>query len=305
MTFILDKPTILIVDDEPINVRVLAQNLTPNYRIKTATNGQKALTIVNSDDPPDLVLLDIQMPDIDGYQVLVTMRQQDSTKNIPVIFITAKDGAEDEAKGLDLGAMDYITKPFNLPVVNARVKNQIALKQKNDLLEKLALIDGLTEIPNRRHYDSRAQVEWRRAIQQNLPLSLIMIDIDEFKLFNDNYGHAQGDVALKSVATIAARQLKRSSDLAARYGGEEFIVLLPDCPLTFATAIAEDIRQAVYSLNLEHEYAKAKRITVSLGVSSIYPDSDQSIQSLQKKADELLYLAKRQGRNKVVAEAMN
>ncbi|WAJ70770.1 diguanylate cyclase [Catenovulum adriaticum] len=305
MTFILDKPTILIADDEPINVRVLAQNLTPNYRIKTATNGQKALAIVNSDDPPDLVLLDIQMPDMDGYQVLVAMRQQDSSKNIPVIFITAKDGAEDEAKGLDLGAMDYITKPFNLPVVNARVKNQIALKQKTDLLEKLALIDGLTEIPNRRHYDSRIEVEWRRAIKDGLPLSLVMIDIDEFKLFNDNYGHAQGDVALKRVAAITASQLKRNSDLVARYGGEEFVVLLPDCTLAFARTIADNIRQAVYSLNLEHEYAKAKQVTVSLGVSCIIPSREQSVESLQKKADELLYLAKKSGRNKVVAEPFN
>lgn len=304
MTFILDKPTILIVDDEPINVRVLAQNLAANYRIKTATNGQKALAIVNSNDPPDLVLLDIQMPEIDGYQVLVTMRQQDATKNIPVVFITAKDAAADEAKGLDLGAMDYITKPFNLPVVNARVKNQIALKQKTDLLEKLALIDGLTEIPNRRHYDARLKDEWRRAIKDGLPLSLIMIDIDEFKSFNDNYGHAQGDVALKSVAAIAASQLKRSTDLIARYGGEEFVVLLPECPLNFATGIAEKIRQAVMDLNLMHEYAKAKQITVSLGVSCTYPNREQSIQSLQQNADELLYLAKRGGRNKVVSKPL-
>lgn len=295
------QATVLIVDDEPINISVLAQSLALHYRVKIATSGHKALGIINSPTPPDLVLLDIQMPDIDGYEVLIQMRQHDATKSIPVIFITAKDAAEDEAKGLDLGAMDYITKPFNLPVVNARVRNQLALKQKADLLERLALIDGLTEIPNRRHYDNRLADEWRRSIQEQQEIAIIMIDIDEFKAFNDNYGHAQGDMALKQVAGVISNQLRRSSDLAARYGGEEFVVLLPSCKLEAAEQIAEKIRLAVVELQIPNEYSKTQKITVSLGVACIQAKSDFTSVCLQKRADELLYQAKRNGRNQFVA----
>ncbi len=301
MTLNSKQATVLIVDDEPINISVLAQSLALHYRVKIATSGHKALDIINSAAPPDLVLLDIQMPDIDGYEVLIQMRQHDATKSIPVIFITAKDAAEDEAKGLDLGAMDYITKPFNLPVVNARVRNQLALKQKADLLERLALIDGLTEIPNRRHYDNRLADEWRRSIQEQQEISIIMIDIDEFKVFNDNYGHAQGDMALKQVAGVISNQLRRSSDLAARYGGEEFVVLLPSCKLEAAEAIAEKIRLAVVELQIPNEYSKAQKITVSLGIACIQAKSDFTSVCLQKRADELLYQAKRNGRNQFVA----
>ncbi|MCU4677422.1 diguanylate cyclase [Catenovulum sp. 2E275] len=301
MTPDVNRQTILIVDDEPINISVLAQSLALHYRVKIATSGEKALTIVNSGEPPDLVLLDIQMPDIDGYEVLIKMRQQDETKSIPVIFITAKDAAEDEAKGLDLGAMDYITKPFNLPVVNARVRNQLALKQKADLLERLALIDGLTEIPNRRHYDNRLANEWRRCIDEGQNIAIIMIDIDEFKSFNDHYGHAQGDLALKQVAALITSQLRRSCDLAARYGGEEFVVLLPGCTLQSAQIIAEKIRVAVFEQGIVNEYSKNRQITVSLGLACIQAKSAYSPEYLQTSADNLLYQAKNSGRNQVVS----
>ncbi|KMT63810.1 diguanylate cyclase [Catenovulum maritimum] len=296
----LAKQTVLIVDDEPINIKVLGQALADSYRVKTAINGSKALNIVQSAQPPDLVLLDIQMPELDGYEVLLAMKQSDLTKNIPVIFITGKDAAEDEAKGLELGAMDYIPKPFNIPVVKARVRNQLALKQKAELLEKLVSIDGLTEIPNRRNYDEKLQSEWRRCNRSRAPLSIIMIDIDSFKPYNDNYGHSQGDVALKKVASVIKSKGKRSGDLIARYGGEEFVVLLPETDLPSAVEIAETMRQAVEELKIPHEYNPASdHITISLGVWSVIPDLDTSPLTLQKQADDLLYKAKQQGRNQV------
>jgi diguanylate cyclase (GGDEF)-like protein len=292
--------TILIVDDEPVNLKVLGQALSGNYRVQTAINGRLALDIINAESPPDLILLDIQMPDIDGYEVLITMKQSDKTKSIPVIFITGRDNAEDEARGLELGAMDYITKPFNIPVVMARVRNQLALKQKELLLEKLVSIDGLTEIPNRRNFDEVFAKEWRRAVRSHIPLSMIMIDIDYFKLYNDNYGHSKGDSVLKQVAELLLNSLKRGGDFVARYGGEEFVVLLPEIELHSAKFIAEQLRSAIEDAQIPHLHNKiADIVTISLGLAYCIPHDGVEPLMLQNKADQMLYEAKHKGRNQV------
>lgn len=301
-----EKQTVLIVDDEPVNIKVLGQALSDIYRVKTAINGSKALDICTSSDAPDLVLLDIQMPDIDGYEVLIRLREQEKTKSLPLIFITGRDAAEDEARGLELGAMDYITKPFNIPVVMARVRNQLALKKKADLLEMLVSIDGLTEIPNRRQYDETFRREWRRGFRASAPLSMVMIDIDCFKAFNDHYGHSKGDQVLKVVAETLNNAVQRGADFVARYGGEEFVALLPDTDAESAKLVAERLRAAVVNAKIPHEYNKAgSYITISVGVASATPSSLLTQLDLQDKADEMLYKAKHAGRNQVAAAEPN
>ncbi|WP_017446055.1 diguanylate cyclase domain-containing protein [Gayadomonas joobiniege] len=291
-------PHILIVDDQVINLMILENALNPFYRITTVDSGQKAMDILNTEDKPDLVLLDIQMPDIDGYQVLLHMRQNDETKNIPVIFITGKDAAEDEAVGLELGAMDYITKPFNITVVKARVRNQLALKSKSDLLESLASIDSLTEIPNRRFYNEHLEKEWRRCGRKQVPLSLIMLDIDEFKRYNDNYGHSRGDETLYEVAQAIITTLRRAGDKAARYGGEEFVILLPDANQSDAESVAKNIQRQIKEQAIAHGYSHVSDlVTVSMGVATTIPNNQVEPQTLQEFADQKLYQAKRNGRN--------
>ncbi|WP_016953981.1 diguanylate cyclase [Catenovulum agarivorans] len=301
-----NRPCILVVDDQEINSVMLQSALSQLYEVYTASDGSQALEVLNKyHQLIDLVLLDIQMPNIDGYQVLLKIRQTDRFKNIPVIFITGKDSAEDEAKGLELGAMDYIPKPFNMSVVHARIRNQIALKKKSDLLEKLALLDGLTEIPNRRNYDETFIQEWRRAARSNSPISLIMLDIDYFKQYNDNYGHSLGDETLKAVAKCLSDQVMRSGDHVARYGGEEFAIILPNTELRAAASVAEKIRNAILQLAIPHEFSKVSDfVTVSLGVSSTIPTISDAYTVLQEYADQQLYKAKQAGRNRLVAEEM-
>ncbi|HCY85969.1 MAG TPA: diguanylate cyclase response regulator [Desulfobacteraceae bacterium] len=295
------KATILIVDDMPINIQVLAGGLKELYHIKIATNGEKALEIC-ADVRPDLVLLDIMMPGMDGYEVLRQMKDNVRTMDIPVIFVTAKGEVEDETNGLNMGAVDYITKPFQLPVVLARIKTQLILKQRTELLERMVFIDGLTLIPNRRWFDDTLEKEWGRAIRNQTPLSLIMSDIDHFKMYNDNYGHAVGDDCLRAVAAQLDATLKRSSDFVARYGGEEFVFILPGLNNDEAAALAEKIRADVEALNIVHAYSPVSdHATLSMGVATLIPKKDSNSRMLIDMADTLLYKAKNEGRNRVKA----
>src|SRR6056297_3289467 len=173
------KYSVLIVDDVNYNVKMLAHALKDEYRVKIATNGPKAIEIASSqDDPPDLILLDVIMPQMDGYEVCRRLKNEPLTKKLPVIFVTARDEAADEEYGLNLGAVDYVTKPFSKPILKARVRNHVDMKVKNDLLEDLAARDGLTGIPNRRSLDVTLQKEWQRAAREKVPLTLVLIDID-------------------------------------------------------------------------------------------------------------------------------
>ncbi|RCU51664.1 MULTISPECIES: diguanylate cyclase domain-containing protein [Corallincola] len=302
MSSLITKTTVLIVDDEPINIKLLAQALSPRYRVKTSTSGEKALQIAISDDPPDLILLDVLMPEMDGYEVCRQLKQDARSKNTPVVFITGKNSSEDEARGLELGAVDYITKPFNLPIVMARVKNHIALKKKNDLLEQLVFIDGLTEIPNRRRFDELLEAEWLRARRNSTPIAVLLMDIDSFKLFNDNYGHTEGDDCLRATAAALANALRRPADFVARYGGEEFVAIVPEATEDAAVALAEKMRAAVEALQVPHEYSEvASVVTLSVGVAATVPSLERTPEQLIQTADEALYKAKQAGRNRVVS----
>src|SRR3990172_5856812 len=297
---------ILIVDDVPTNIKVLVQALkNPDYEIMAATNGQEALTIANS-ERPDLILLDIMMPEMDGYEVCAQLKKNKATEQIPVIFVTVKDEDADEARGLDLGAVDYITKPIRAPIVKARVRNHLELKRQRDLLEKLSSVDGLTGIPNRRRFDEFMDLEWRRTSRTKSPLSIIMMDIDYFKRFNDHYGHALGDDCLRQVAHTLSNFIKRTTDLVARYGGEEFICVLPLADLKDAVAIANRIRSNVLALEIPHACSSVSEfVTMSLGVATTIPTLDITQGNIIDAADKALYEAKAAGRNQVKGYYVN
>lgn len=296
----MQKPLILIVDDTPTNIQVLAEALRADYRVRVAGSGKAAFEIIAKVGLPDLVLLDVMMPDMDGYEVCRRLKQSPETKNIPVIFVTARSDAQDEEYGLRLGAVDYIAKPFHLPIVSARVRNHINLKLKSDLLESQAMLDGLTNIPNRRRFDETLENEWKRAQRSGTPLSLIIADIDYFKRYNDNYGHAAGDDCLKKVAAALVASIDRPSDLAARFGGEEFSVILPDTDAEGARAIAERLRSQIENLRIPHAYSDASKcVTVSVGLACVVPNAGNTQTDLIKQADEMLYQAKESGRNRV------
>jgi diguanylate cyclase (GGDEF)-like protein len=295
------KQQVLIVDDNPLNIQVLAEGLADEYGVRIATRGRKALDIADADPRPDLILLDVMMPEMDGYTVCRKLKEEDRTKDIPVIFITAKDHMEDELHGLSLGAVDYITKPFQFPIVEARVRTHMDLKRKNDLLEKLALLDGLTEIANRHAFETLLRKEWRRCMRSQKEFSCLMIDIDYFKPYNDHYGHGAGDDCLRRIARAIKDALRRPGDFAARYGGEEFAVLLPETNREGAATTAGEIRTAVKRLGINHEYSEASAtVTVSIGAACVVPQEGECPKAFIDLADRMLYKAKLTGRDRVM-----
>ncbi len=297
----LDNSLVLIVDDVPTNIQVLAEALRNDYRLKVATSGADGLSIARQ-TPPDLILLDVMMPEMDGYEVCRQLKSDPLTQDIPVVFVTAKDDVTDEELGLSLGAVDYISKPFHLPVVRARVRNQLLLKQKTDLLERMAHVDGLTGIANRRRFDEVLRTELSRCQRMGRPLSLLMLDIDHFKQYNDHFGHGMGDLCLSNVANVLTQSLPRAADLATRYGGEEFAIILPDTDHEGAIQIAERLREAVALLNIRQAPKVAESVvSVSVGVATRKPDENASANALINAADEKLYAAKNAGRNRISA----
>ncbi|UKJ73657.1 diguanylate cyclase [Azospirillum brasilense] len=293
------RSKILVVDDIPSNVHVLSRILKDEHDIYFATDGAKALELAQS-RLPDLVLLDIMMPGMDGYEVCSRLKSDPITRDIPVIFISAKSEVEDETYGLEVGAIDFISKPISPPIVKARVRNHLLLKRQTDLLRTLSFADGLTGIANRRRFDEVLLREWRRCGRVQLPLSLIMLDVDQFKPYNDHYGHQAGDECLRAVAQLLAEQMMRPGDLIARYGGEEFVCLLPETDEDGAVQVAERLRETVADRRLPHAVSHvADHVTISLGVATARPMLDDTPERLTQLADGLLYEAKRAGRNRV------
>ncbi|MCX6073578.1 MAG: PleD family two-component system response regulator [Campylobacterales bacterium] len=296
------KPIILIVDDTPMNIQVLSKMLNSTYDVRIATRGDKALEIARSKKyKPDLILLDIMMPEMDGYEVCRQLKSNSDTAAIPVIFVTAKSEIEDETKGFSLGAVDYIIKPFHMPIVQARIQTHLRLSQQAKLLEEYAFLDPLTHLFNRRKFDMVFEEEWRRALRNHEPLSLCMIDIDFFKGYNDTLGHGEGDICLQQVASTISKSSSRGGELAVRYGGEEFIVLLPHCDEESAYSSGENIRESVEALRIGHPHSDISSVvTVSVGCATVYPTHKTiDMKNLVKLADDALYQAKQNGRNRV------
>jgi diguanylate cyclase (GGDEF)-like protein len=294
------KEKILIVDDEKSNLYILTEILHEKFTIVVAKCGQKAIELAFAHQP-DLVLLDIMLPDIDGFQVLKSFKNSDSLKDVPVIFISALNDVENEEKGLSLGAVDYIIKPFSPTIVRARVNTHLKIARQRKMIETLAMLDGLTEIPNRRSYQIRLEDEWLRAERTASSLTLATLDIDFFKQFNDNYGHSDGDEALKAVAKTMINSLKRAADFAARTGGEEFAIIIPENSAEGAFLLLNDLCRNIKELKIPHEFSTVdKFLTVSVGGVTCMPHKKNiTKQELIEAADSLLYKAKSNGRNTV------
>jgi diguanylate cyclase (GGDEF)-like protein len=291
--------TLLVVDDERQNRLLLTELFDGQYRIIQAKNGVQALEKARQHQP-DLILLDVLMPEMDGMAVLHELKRDGSTRHIPVIFVTALDSAADEEKGLDLGAVDYISKPFHPPIVRARVRNHLQLVHQRRLLEQLAALDGLTGIPNRRQFDTALEREWRRCRRNAQPLSLIIADVDFFKKYNDTLGHASGDRVLQEVAATLRQGVRRPADLVARYGGEEFVLLLPETCAANAQLLARNLLNLLQQKALPHPASDVgPHITLSMGGVTAIPAGDAPDPEFFQRADAALYAAKAQGRNRV------
>lgn len=298
------KPTILIVDDTRLNIKIMTDILEKSYNLFQATSGPQALEIVAS-EKIDLILLDVVMPGMDGYEVCKRLKSDHHTESIPIIFISAMTNVEDETRGLEMGAIDYIFKPFSPPILKARVRNHIELKTCRDIFEKRSLMDGLTGIANRHYFDQVFKQEWRRALRNGHSLSIIFLDIDFFKKYNDHYGHIAGDECLRKVGTALKNSVQRAGDLSARYGGEEFIIILPTASGIDAYKVGEKVRRNIEALKVAHEMSEVSEyVTVSVGVVTVIPADDMVPDSLIAKADDALYKAKKKGRNQVVAADM-
>ena len=319
---------ILLVDDSSDNLRLLSTMLkSQGYTVKKAISGKFALQSMEVIEP-DLILLDVNMPEMDGYQVCEILKAQEKYQLTPIIFISASDQLLNKVKAFEVGAIDYITKPFQLEEVLIRVENQLnqkrlyqalqrqnsllkteiderlrvekALTEANQKLELLASLDGLTGIANRRLFDEYIETEWKRCLRWGFPLSLILIDVDFFHFYNESYGHLLGDDCLKKVAQILANTSQRATDLAARYGGEEFVIVLPHTPHESAKQLAERIQQAIAALKISHcKSTVSSYVTLSIGVATIIPDKETEITDFINSADQALFKAKKFGRDRI------
>lgn len=325
----LPKGTILIVDDTPSNLEVLFDFLTTaGFKVLVARNGESALQKVTY-ARPDVILLDVIMPGIDGFETCRRLKSNPATQDIPVIFMTALAQTSIVVKGFDLGAVDYITKPTQQEIVLARVTTHMTiqklrhslqvqnvqlqqeikqrqqveadLQKANQQLKRLATLDGLTQIPNRRRFDEYLSQSWRISAREKWSLSLLLCDVDFFKLYNDSKGHQAGDECLKQVARSLSYVVKRPADLVARYGGEEFAVILPNTPGAGAQRVAELIRASIRDLAIAHPQSLVSDyITLSVGVASTVPNYNSDAEILIAAADRALYQAKDSGRDRAV-----
>lgn len=301
--YLHERPKLLIVDDQPLNIRLLHELFRNDCDVYMATSGEQALAM-SRDLDPDLILLDVIMADMDGHEVCRRLKATAETSQIPVIFVTGKDHENDETIGFELGAVDYIRKPFHSVVVRARVMNHLKLKLQSDVLREMAMLDGLTGIPNRRSFDERFESIRAHALREQRPLSLLMIDVDYFKKYNDLYGHLRGDQCLRDVAQALNNNVRRPHDLVGRFGGEEFAVLLPDTDEAGAMTVAEQIQTAIARLDIEHRASDvADRVSLSIGAATRLPTSTASLEQHLHWADEQLYRAKSEGRNRTCIQS--
>jgi len=292
---------VLVVDDIPDNVTLLLFNLEDDeHEVITANDGHSCIEQARK-HLPDIILLDMMMPVMDGPAALAILKNDPELKHIPVIMVSANDADEDMVKTFEAGAHDYVTKPFIYPVLAARMRSAIRLKESQANLEQaninlalLASTDPLTQLYNRRHFFELGNTEMAKALRHQRPLSVIVLDVDKFKKVNDNYGHDAGDKALIALANVC-KAAARGSDIVARFGGEEFSLCCPDTNSQGAYALAERLRQQVEAMQLKID-EHVINFTISLGIATVTP-SDESLEGILKRADHLLFQAKDNGRN--------
>ncbi|HEY0269942.1 MAG TPA: diguanylate cyclase [Sphingomonas sp.] len=292
------RSTILIVDDEISNIEIMNAILEDDYEICFATSGEQALETART-ILPDLILLDILMPGMDGFELCGRLKSEALLADVPVMFTTGLGDTDDEVRGLSLGAIDYVTKPVQPVVLRARVSNHIELKRLRDQLAEMAVTDALTGLSNRRRMEQTLNTETARLARTGDWLSVILLDIDFFKQFNDTYGHPAGDRCIVMIASALNRALKRASDFSARYGGEEFACILPGANADAAMLVAQEIQVQVGSLNIPHERSTVSPcVTISVGVATGRCEPDMSPELWISHADRQLYQSKACGRNK-------
>lgn len=290
---------VLIVDDSIVQAAQLKAILEDEYDVTIAQRAEEGLRWA-SDENFSLILLDVVMPGMDGFTLLKKLQEEIITKNIPVILITSLSSVADEQRGLVLGAVDYITKPFEPLIVKARINTHIKLYHYRRQIEQQSMTDQLTGIANRRRYEQYSAAKWSEAVRLHIPISICMFDIDRFKVYNDTFGHPAGDKVIAAVAQTAASNLQRSTDFLARYGGEEFVAFLMGDPSEKAFAHLQTIRKAVENSHIPHAPNVADWVTISIGGVTVIPQMNESYQSVLKVADNMLYEAKSSGRNRVI-----
>jgi len=299
------KAKILLVSDNLSSVEVLTAILEPTYPVVLAANGEEGVKTAE-EVLPDLILLDVKLPDNKGFEVLTILKESDLTRGITVIMITEETNIADEECALALGAVDYMAKPFNQAIVRARVLNQMQTQAYIRTIERMGMIDALTDIPNRRSFDAQLKKEWERAIRERTCIGILMMDLDDFKQYNDTYGHTQGDVLLRTISRVLEQSLKRPADFVARWGGEEFVILLPNTDAEGTVAVAEQVREHVAREVIPHSDGTATHITISIGVNALMPQrydstfgSQMAMEEFVCGADVALYEAKHAGKNRV------
>jgi diguanylate cyclase (GGDEF)-like protein len=318
----IKNATVLVIDDNPTNLAVLCDYLNNmGAEVLVKKDGESGIAIAIR-KKPDIIILDVLMPNMDGYETCRRLKFESATQAIPVIFASALTETVDKLKGFEVGGVDYITKPFQVEEVLARIEAHIgiirlqqqlqranqsleiankSLEVVNQKLYKQTVLDGLTQISNRRHFDDYLMHEWQRAVRDKNSIALLLCDIDFFKQYNDNYGHQAGDDCLKQIAHAIEKVPKRPADLVARYGGEEFGVILPITNIAGAIEVSEEICQAVRDLKIVHKKSRiANYVTLSLGISCLIPTSENNMTHFIEMADKALYQAKHQGRNQFV-----
>ncbi len=294
---------VLVVGDVPENVEKLNSILSEEYKMLFATNGPNCLKIVQT-EKPDIVIMDIRIPDMDDFQLCLELRLNAGDEELPIMFIEDNDSDEDEEFGINLRFVDYITKPIKPAIIKLRVRNQLELKLYRGFFKEMSARDVLTNINNRQRFDECITKEWKRAIRSGFSLSLIIIDIDYLKKFNDNYGRVAGDDCLRRVAQSIKKSLTRVTDMVARYSGEEFCCILPETGYEGAFLLAQKIKDAISALKIQHEHSLANPyISISSGVATILPDNKTAFSKLIDEADRCLSQAKQEGRNRVVGKS--
>lgn len=307
---------VFVVDDDATVLAALVTILQPAFEVRVARNGSDALRLIRQ-EPPDLVLLDVNLPDLSGLVVCRRLKDDPLTAAVPVVFLTAHADEQTEVEGLDAGALDFIAKPPRGPAVLARVRNLVRMKLLAERLQREAQTDALTDLANRRRFTVALRTELLRVRRQGQPLSLLMVDVDHFKAYNDHYGHLAGDEALRQVGRILREVVHRAGDLAGRLGGEEFAVLLPDTDEAGAQRVAQTILATIAAAGIAHAASDSSAcLSVSIGAAT-NPAAPPSIQrepeaaawsgkrvedDLLARADAALYAAKSQGRNRVCRE---
>jgi diguanylate cyclase (GGDEF)-like protein len=295
------RAKILIVDDEPVNILMLNNLLAGGYHIIAATNGEQALKRAVT-ALPDLILLDTQMPDMNGYEVYEYLSKNEMTRTIPVVFVSASVNETEEKKGLEMGAIDYITRPYRPAILQARIKNYLELKQQRDLLSYLSSVDMITGCANRRGFETFVNHEWQSAVRFGETISLLFIDIDHFDVYREKQGQVATHKCLRKIADILRNTIKRKTDLIAYYGDNRFACVLSRTSINGAVYVAKCLQESMQKRSIPHAYTHVRNhITLSIGIASINPFGQQTTLShLLVATNKSLQQAKHQGGNQIV-----